>query len=160
MKLDPPKNLLKTKNCLLLHFFITQYPKLRILELYINVTTRLSDVDEVEDLEMHAEPLYLALAQRVLSICILSELKTESEHLLSKNFIDSSTADKLGQPDFLPSHVSVVQNSESMTSENPVMSNKSSQKQRFYVFVARHTHAIHLPSSSSYIVGKVSATVY
>ena len=109
---------------------------------------------------MHTEPLYLALAQRVLQFRIISELGAEWEQMLSKNFNDSPTADKSGQPDSLPSNVSGEQNSKSMTSENSVMSNKSSQIQRCYVFVARHTPAIMLISSSLVLVGKVSTHLY
>ena len=43
-------------------FFILQYAKLRMLELYYNFLTRFCDVHKFEELEMDTDLLYLALA--------------------------------------------------------------------------------------------------
>ena len=45
-------------------FFILQYAKLRMLELYYNFFTRFCDVNKLEELEMDTGSLYLALAEK------------------------------------------------------------------------------------------------
>ena len=51
-------------------FFILQYAKLRMLELYYNFYDKFCDVDKFEELEMDTESLYLALAHEKLFDCI------------------------------------------------------------------------------------------
>ena len=50
-------------------FFILQYAKLRMLELYCNFFDRFCDVDKFEELEMDTDSLCLALAQENLYDC-------------------------------------------------------------------------------------------
>ena len=45
-------------------FFILQYAKLRMLELYYNFFGRLCDVNKFEELEMDTDSLYLALSEK------------------------------------------------------------------------------------------------
>ena len=58
-------------------FFILQYAKLRMLELYYNFFTRFCDVKNFEELEMDTDSLYLALAEKELEDCIRPEMRTE-----------------------------------------------------------------------------------
>ena len=74
-------------------FLIFLYTKLWLLELYYNFFTKLSDVNNFEELELETDSLYLAPAVRELEDCIRPKLKTEWERLWSSNYTDSSTAD-------------------------------------------------------------------
>ena len=55
-------------------FFILQYAKLRMLEMYYNFLTRFCDVNKFEELEMDTDSLYLALAEKELQDCIRPEM--------------------------------------------------------------------------------------
>ena len=68
-------------------FFIFQYAKLRILELYHNFFTRFCDITKFED------SLYLALAEKELEDCTRPEKRDEGQRLRSNDCIDSFTAD-------------------------------------------------------------------
>ena len=78
---------------ILVGFFILQYAKLRILELYYNFFTRFCDVNKFEELEMDTDSLYLALAKKELEDCIRPELRAEWQKLRSNDCVDSFTAD-------------------------------------------------------------------
>ena len=58
-------------------FFILQYAKLRMLELYYNFFERFCDVNKFEELEMDTDSLYLALSEKELYDCIREESKAE-----------------------------------------------------------------------------------
>ena len=58
-------------------FFILQYAKLRMLELYYNFFGRFSDVNKFEELEMKTDSLFLALSENELYDCIREESKAE-----------------------------------------------------------------------------------
>ena len=73
-------------------FFLLQYAKLRILELYYNFT-KFSNVDKFEELEMDTGSLYVALAEKKLEYCIRLERRAELQRLRSKHCVDSFTAD-------------------------------------------------------------------
>ena len=60
-------------------FFILQYAKLRMLELYYNFFGRFFDVSKFEELEMDTDFLYLALSEKELHDCIRGEFKAEWE---------------------------------------------------------------------------------
>ena len=49
-------------------FFILQYAKLRMLELYYNFFVRLCDVNKFEELKMDTDSLYLALSEKVVRL--------------------------------------------------------------------------------------------
>ena len=51
-------------------FFILQYAKLRMLELYYNFFERFCDVNKFEELEMDTDSLYLAMSEKNLYDCI------------------------------------------------------------------------------------------
>ena len=74
-------------------FFILQYAKLRMLELYYNIFTRFCDINQFEELEMDTDSLYLALAEKELEDCIRPEMRAEWQRLRSNDCVDSFTAD-------------------------------------------------------------------
>ena len=51
-------------------FFILQYAKLRLLELYYNFLERFCDVNKFEELEMDTDSLHLTLSEKELHDCI------------------------------------------------------------------------------------------
>ena len=74
-------------------FFILQYAKLRMLELYYNFFTRFCDVNKFEELEMDTDLLYFALAEKELEDCIRPEMRAEWLKLRSNDCVDNFTAD-------------------------------------------------------------------
>ena len=62
-------------------FFILQYAKLRMLELYYTFFNKFCDVDKFEELEMDADSLFLALANEKLYDCIRPANKEDWETL-------------------------------------------------------------------------------
>ena len=58
-------------------FFILQYAKIRLLEIYYNFFERFCDVKKFEELEMDTDSLYLALSEKELYDCIREESKAE-----------------------------------------------------------------------------------
>ena len=65
------------KEPIIVGFFILQYTKLRMLELYHNFITRFCDVNKFEELEMDTDSLYIALAEKELENCIRPEMRAE-----------------------------------------------------------------------------------
>ena len=84
---------IEQKEPIIVGFFILQYAKLRILELYYNFFTRFCDVNKFEELEMDTDLLYLALAEKELEDCIRPEVRVEWQMLRSNDCVDSFTAD-------------------------------------------------------------------
>ena len=54
------------KEPIIVGFFVVQYAKVRMLELYYNFFTNFCDVTKFEELEMDTDSLYLALAETEL----------------------------------------------------------------------------------------------
>ena len=73
-------------------FFILQYAKLRMLELYYNFFERFCDVNKFEELEMDTESLFLALSLKELYDCIREESKAERGLLRTEDCKDDFTA--------------------------------------------------------------------
>ena len=73
-------------------FFILQYAKLRMLELYYNFFERFCDVNKFEELEMDTDSLYLALSEKELYDCIREESKAEWNLLRTEDCKDDFTA--------------------------------------------------------------------
>ena len=78
-------------------FFILQYAKLRMLELYYNFFTRFRVVKKFEELEMDTDLLYLALAEKELEDCIRPEMRAEWQKLRSNDCVDNFTADAVAK---------------------------------------------------------------
>ena len=73
-------------------FFILQYTKPRMLELYYNFFERFCDVKKLEELEMDTDSLYLALSEKELYDCIREESKAEWTLLRTEDCKDNFTA--------------------------------------------------------------------
>ena len=84
------------KEPIILGFFILQYAKVRMLELYYNFLTR-SDKNKFEELEMDTDSLYLALAERELEDCIRLEMRAEWQRLQSNYFVEKFAADAVAK---------------------------------------------------------------
>ena len=69
------------KEPIIIEFFILQYAKLRMLDLYYNFFTRFCDVNKFEELEMDIDSLYLALAEKELEDCKRPEMRAEWQRL-------------------------------------------------------------------------------
>ena len=69
------------KQPIIVGFSILQYSKLRMLELYFYLFTKICDVNKLEELEMDTDSLYLALAEKELEGCIGPEMRTEWQKL-------------------------------------------------------------------------------
>ena len=65
------------KEPIIVGFFILQYAKLRMLELYYNFFTRFCVVNKFEELEMNTDLLYLAFAEKELEDGMRPEMRTE-----------------------------------------------------------------------------------
>ena len=61
-KVELVKSKIEHREPIIVGFFILQYAKLRMLELYYNFFDKFCDVDTFEELEMDTDSLYLALA--------------------------------------------------------------------------------------------------
>ena len=73
-------------------FFILQYAKLRMLELYYNFFERFCDVNKFEELEMDTDSLCLALSAKELYDCIREKSKAEWGLLRTEDCKDDFTA--------------------------------------------------------------------
>ena len=73
-------------------FFILQYAKQRMLELYCNFFKKFCDTDKYEELEMDTDSLYLALSKEKLGDVILPEKRAEWVQLCFKICTDKFTA--------------------------------------------------------------------
>ena len=88
------KSEIEHREPIIVGFFILQYAKLRMLELYYNFFVKYCDINKFEELEMDTDSLYLALAEEELYDCIRSDKKQEWISLRSSDctddFIDKS----------------------------------------------------------------------
>ena len=82
-------------------FFILQYAKFRMLELYYNFFKKFCDTEKYEELEMDTDSLYLALSEENLEYITLPEKRNGWEAIRSRDCTYSFTANATGN--FLPS---------------------------------------------------------
>jgi hypothetical protein len=94
------KNTIRHKEPIVLGFFILQYAKLRMLELYYNFLDRFCDVSLFEELEMDTDSLYLALGKPLLVECIRGNMLPEWNYMRANDHNDNFTADSMSN--FLP----------------------------------------------------------
>ena len=73
-------------------FFILQYAKQRMLELYYSFFKKFCDTDKYEELEMNTDSLYLALSEENLKDVILPKNRAEWDKLPSNDCTDNFTA--------------------------------------------------------------------
>ena len=99
-KVELVKTEIEHRKPIIVGFFILQYSKLRMLELYYNFFKKFCDTDKYEELEMDTDSLYLALAEENLEDVILPEKRAEWNQLRSKDCTDNFTAN--ATDNFLP----------------------------------------------------------
>ena len=86
------KSEIEHREPIIVGFFILQYAKLRMLELYYNFFKKFCDTDKYEELEMDTDSLYLALSEENLEDAILPEKRAEWDQLRFKDCTDNFTA--------------------------------------------------------------------
>ena len=64
------KSTIEHRDPIIVGFFILQYAKLRMLELYYNFFDKFCDVYKFEELDVDTGPFYLALVEEILYDCI------------------------------------------------------------------------------------------
>ena len=77
-------------------FFILQYAKLRMLELYYNFFQKYCDQNKFEELEMDTDSLYLALAENNIPDCIKQDMVEEWAFIRRGDCINEFEANSLG----------------------------------------------------------------
>ena len=85
------KSEIEHRKPIIVGFFILQYAKMRMLEIYYNFFKKFCDTDKYEELEMDTDSLYLALSEEILEDVILPEKRAEWDQLLSKDCTDIFT---------------------------------------------------------------------
>ena len=90
------KSEIEHRDPILVGFFILQYAKLRMLELYYNFFKKFCDTEKYEELEMDTDSLYLALSEENLEDIILPEKRNEWEAIRSQDFTDTLNANATG----------------------------------------------------------------
>ena len=139
------------KEPIIVGFFILQYAKLRMLELYCDFFTKFCDVNKFEELEKDTDSLYLALAEKQMEYCIRPEMRAEWQRFRSNDCVDSFTADALEN---------FSQNTNNMIRESLVCLKKSSDVRICYVYVVKHTAAMTSPLIKLNLAVKVSVNAY
>ena len=81
------------KEPIIVGFFILQYAKLGMLEMYYNFFTKFCEVNNCEELEMDTDSLYLAVVEKKLGDCIGPEMRAGWQRLRSNDCVDSFTAE-------------------------------------------------------------------
>ena len=87
------KSTIEHREPIIVGFFILQYAKLRILELYYNFFDKFCDVNKFEELEMDTDSLHLALAEENLYDCIEPDKRAAWEKMRESDSRDSFKAD-------------------------------------------------------------------
>ena len=64
------KSIIEHREPIVVGFFILQYPKLRILELYYNFFDKFSDIIKIEEMDLDTDALYLPIAEENLYDCM------------------------------------------------------------------------------------------
>ena len=118
-------------------FFILQYTKLRMLELYYNFFKNFCDTDKYEELEKDTDSLYLALSEEKLEDVILPQKRAEWDQLRSKDCNDNFTAN--ATDNFFPKTCcNVHKKHDKREKESQIFSKKSLDMQKCCVSVAKH----------------------
>ena len=96
-EVERAKAQIEHKEPIIVGFFILQYAKSRMMELYYNFFSRFCDVNKFEEFEMDTDSLYLALAEKELEDCIRPEMRAEWQRLRSNDSVDNFTADAVAK---------------------------------------------------------------
>ena len=86
------KSEIEHREPIIVGFFISQYAKLRMLEIYYNFFKNFCDTDKYEELEMDNDTLYLALSEENLEDVILTKKRAEWGQIRSKECTDNVAA--------------------------------------------------------------------
>ena len=128
------KSEIEHREPIIVRFFILQYAKLRMLELYYNFFEKFCDTDKYEELEMDTYSLYLAVSEENLEDAIVPQKRAEWEQLRSEDCNDKFTANATDI--FSPKLAGI--STRNMTRESRVSSKKSLDVQKSCVSVAEH----------------------
>ena len=137
------KSTIEHREPIILGFFILQYAKLRMLELYYNFFDEFCDLNKFEELEMDTDSLYLALAEENLYDYIKPDKRTAWEKMRENDSRDSFKAD--AKSNFFPRTCCI----KSMINWSRDFLMKNLDVQKCYVCVARHIAAITTSQISS-----------
>ena len=91
-EVEMAKAAIEHREPIIVGFFILQYAKLRMLELYYNFFERFCDVNKFEELEMDIHSLYWALSEKELYDCFREESKSECDLMRTEDWKDDFTA--------------------------------------------------------------------
>ena len=92
-EIELTKAQIEHKEPIVVGFFILQYAKPRMLELYYNSFTKFCNVNTFKVLELVTDWLYLALAEQELEGYFRPEMRAECQKLRSNDCVGSLTAD-------------------------------------------------------------------
>ena len=129
------KSTIEHRELFIVGFFILQYAKLKMLELYYNFFDKFCIFNKFEELEMDTDSLYLALAEENLYDCNLPSKRAEWTEKRSKDCRDDFRADAKKKTIFFP--VLAVLNIIKMTRENQDCSRRSSDAPNCYACVVK-----------------------
>ena len=90
------KSEIEHREPIIVGFFILQYAKLRMLELYYIFFKKFCGTEKYEELEMDTDSLFLAVSEENLEDIILPEKGNEWEAIRSRDCTDSFTANATG----------------------------------------------------------------
>ena len=80
---------------IIVRFFILQYAKLLMLELYYIFFAKYCDVNKFEELEMDTDSLYFVLAETEVEGCVLPEKSDKWDQMRANDCNDEISADAL-----------------------------------------------------------------
>ena len=146
------KSTIEHREPIIVGFFILQYAKLRMLELYYNFFHKYCDENKFEELEMDTDSLYLALAEDNLDDCILPEKKAQWTLIRRNNCRDDFIAD--ADKNFFHVHAALF--TKSMTNENLDYSKKDFAALKCCACAARRIAAMIGRATNSNLAAKVS----
>ena len=86
------KSEIEHREPIIVGFFILQYAKPRMLELYYNFFKQICDTEKYEEIEMDTDSLYLALSEENVEDVIVPEKRAEWDQLRSKDCNDNFPA--------------------------------------------------------------------
>ena len=90
------KSEIEHREPIIVGFFILQYAKLRMLELYYNFFKKFCDTYKYEELEMDTDSFYSALSKEYLEDVILPKKRSDWDQLRSEDCTDNFTANATG----------------------------------------------------------------
>ena len=90
------KSEIEHREPIIVGFFVLQYAKLRMLQLYYNFFKKFCNTEKYEELDMDTDSLYLALSEENLKDNILPEKRNEWDAIRSRVCTDSFTANATG----------------------------------------------------------------